>query len=301
MSMIRNFGKAMAVLLLGATLAACGERVEVPPAHVGVISTKDGYQDNLISTSKFRLEPCFAYCDRLVLLDVSDQTYSEGLNIFIPTDKLNVGVEVKTTLSIDPRKTKELFNSLSPTEVDGSISTIAKATIYNTYAKQIIQAETREFLSQFSIAEISSSVERINTELGQRLQEALSARTPFIVRYAGLTNIKFPSIITDAQEQAAERREAIQQEEAQLQISRVRLERQLEEARLNRAIEKEKAETEADAQRVLAQSVDPRVLQLRELEIQMKLAERWDGTLPRMVNGEGMNFLMNIDSVTGGK
>ena len=51
-----------------ALLSACGARVEVPPAHVGKIMTKDGYQDTLIPTSKFRLSPCWAYCDRLVLL-----------------------------------------------------------------------------------------------------------------------------------------------------------------------------------------------------------------------------------------
>ena len=56
-----------------ALLSACGARVEVPPAHVGKIMTKDGYQDTLIPTSKFRLSPCWAYCDRLVTLDVADK------------------------------------------------------------------------------------------------------------------------------------------------------------------------------------------------------------------------------------
>ena len=50
-------------------LAACGERVEVPPAHIGKIMTKDGYQEQTIPTSKFRLPHCWTYCDKLVLLD----------------------------------------------------------------------------------------------------------------------------------------------------------------------------------------------------------------------------------------
>lgn len=269
-------------------LAGCGQAVEVPPAHVGKVMTKDGYQDNLIPTSKFRLAPCWAYCDRLVLLDVSDKSYVERMNIFIPEDKLNLSVDIRTTLSINPRKTVELFNALSPTQQEDDTSLIASKDIYLTYASQIIQAEAREYLSKFSISEIASSNEKINSDIRERLGKAIEARTPFSVRYVGVTNIKYPKIITDAQEKAAERREAIQQEEAQLQISKVKLERELQEARLTRAIEKEKAETEAIAQRTLAESVDGRVLELRRLENERAWIERWDGKLPTTALGDNV-------------
>lgn len=288
---MKNVVKAFGVIGVAALLSACGDRVEVPPAHVGKIMGQHGYQDNLIPTSKFRLAPCFAYCDRLVLLDVSDKSYTEQLNIFIPQDKLNLGVHVRTTLSVNPNKTVELFNSLSPTEVDSSLSLIASENIYKTYAAQIIQAEVREYLSQFSIGEIASSNEKINADIRERLSKALEKRTPFAVRYVGITNIAYPKIITDAQEKAAERREAIQQEEAQLQISKVKLERELQEARLNRAIEKEKAETEAIAQSTLAASVDSRVLDLRRLEIQKAWVEKWDGKLPVTSMGDAVPMI----------
>ena len=113
-------------------------------------------------------------------------------------------------------------------------------------------------------------------------------RTPFSVRHVGITNLKYPDIITKAQEAAAERREAIQQEEAQTQVSAARLERELREARLQRAIEKEKAETEALAQATLAASVDSRVLELRKLENQRAWIEKWDGQLPTTVLGDAV-------------
>ncbi|MDH1701025.1 MULTISPECIES: SPFH domain-containing protein [Comamonas] len=269
-----------------ATLAACGSKVEVPPAHVGKIMTKDGYQEALIPTSKFRLSACWAYCDRLVLLDVSDKAYQEALSIFIPEDKLNLDVAVRATLSINPAKTGELFNAISPEGNDGDISVIGNEQVYRTYASQIIQAEVREYLSKFSISEIASSNEKINADLRLQLGKVIEARTPFSVRYVGITNFKYPKIITDAQESAAERREAIQKEEAQLAISKAQLERELQEARLNRAIEKEKAETEAMAQAVLAQSVDGRVLELRKLENQRAWIDKWNGQLPTTTLGD---------------
>ena len=283
MTIVKHAG----VLLAVAALAACGQRVEIPPAHVGKIMTKDGYQENLIPTSKFRLPMCWVYCDRLVTMDISDKAYTENLSIFIPEDQLNLGVTVQATLSINPKKTEELFTSISPSETSEFQSRIENQNIYKTYASQIIQKEVREYLSKFSIGQIASSNERINSELSVKLSDVLASRTPFNVRFVGITGLKYPEIITKAQEAAAERREAIQQEEAQAKVSEVKLSAQLQEARLQRAIEKEKAETEALAQKVLAESVDPRVIRLRELEIEKIKAEKWDGALPVYNMGSG--------------
>lgn len=269
-------------------MIGCGTKVEVPPAHIGKIMTKDGYQDNLIPTSKFRLPACWTYCDRLVLLDVSDRAFTEPLEIFIPKDKLKLTVAVRTTLSINPKKTTELFNSISPEVKDNDLSLIGSDVIYKTYAQQIVLAEVREYLSQYGISEIASSIEMINSELRVRLTKAISERTPFNVRYVGLTNIQYPTIITDAQENAAKRREQIQQEEAQLEISKVSLERELQEARLTRQIDKEKAETEAESQRIQAQTVDSRVLELRRLENEAAWIAKWSGVLPTTVMGDAV-------------
>ena len=283
---LRRFGIVVAVAA-AALLSACGKAVEVPPAHVGMISTKDGYQDNLIPTSKFRLSHCWAYCDRLVTLDVADKAYREELQIFIPEDQLNLGVTVQSTLSIEPKKTKELFKAVAPKATDDNqLSMIENIQVYRTYASQIIQKEVREYLSKYSISQIASSNEKINAELAVRLSTILSERTPFNVRFVGITGLKYPEIITKAQEAAAERREAIQQEEAQAKVTEVKLAAQLKEAQLQRAIEKEKAETEALAQRTLAASVDPNVLKLRQLEIDKIKAERWDGKMPTHIMGD---------------
>lgn len=278
--------KMMTALAVALVLAACGQRVEVPPAHVGKIMTKDGYQEALIPTSKFRLAPCWAYCDRLVTLDVSDKAYQENLTIFIPEDKLNLEVSVRATLSVNPKKTKELFNTISPKENKDDKSVIANEQVYQTYASQIIQSEVREYLSQYSISQIASSNEKINADLRVRMSKAIEARTPFSVRHIGITNLKYPALITKAQEAAAERREAIQQEEAQTQVSAARQERELREARMQRAIEKEKAETEAVAQSTLAASVDSRVLEFRKLENQRAWIDKWDGKLPTTTLGD---------------
>ena len=286
--------------LMAMALSACGTRVEVPPAHVGKVMTKDGYREGVVGTSKFRLDPCMAYCDKLVLLDVSDQAYTENMEIFIPEDKLKLKIAVRVNLTLDKKGANSLFDALPPSAgTDENVSTIARETAYKTYAQQIILTETREYLSQYSIAVISSSMEKVNADLRTRLSKSLQTRTPFAVRYVGITNIAYPDIITDAQENAARRREEIQQEEAKLEVSRVALQRQLQEAQLQRKIDVEKAEADAEADRVRANAITPAVITLRKLENERAqidmMKEKWDGAMPKVDGGNGQSsFLLNL-------
>lgn len=288
--------KIFAALALSVTLAACGSKVEVQPASLGKVMTKDGYRPGTVGTSKFRLDPCIAYCDKLVTLSVADQANTEAMEIFIPQDKLKLRVSIRTNLSIDPKKAEALFNTVPPSaSVDERTSEIGRDIIYKTYAQQVILTETREYLSKYSIAEISSSLEKVNADLRVRLQKSLQQpNLPFTVRYVGITDIKYPDIITDAQENSARRREEIQQEEAKLEVSRVALERELQEAQLQRKIDVEKAEADAEADRVRALAITPAVMRLRELENQRAWINQWKGQVPSTVVGDSKGLLLNL-------
>lgn len=291
--------RIIGIAALALALVGCGERVEVPPAHVGKVMTKDGYQENTVPTSKFRLPWCWTYCDKLVLLNASDQAVSEELTVFMPEDKLNLKTTVKVTLSLDPKKVDPLFSSIAPVFDQATDSTyIPLNKVYQTYAQQIILTEAREYLSKYSIAEVASNLERVNNELREQLTKSIQARSPFTVRNVGITNVDYPKIITDAQENAAERREKIQQEEAQLAISKVSLERELQETRLRRQIELEKAQIEAQAQRIQREVVDEKVLALRQLENERAWIETWNGKLPDTLTlmGKDAQTLLNLPS-----
>lgn len=294
---LSNILKASALALAVSLTVGCGQKVEVPPGHVAKIMTKDGYQETLIPSSMFRLPFCTTYCDKLVVLDTTDRRYSERLEIFIPKDKLNIKLNIDATLRVDGGKAKNLFAQLPQSAgATSQDSLITGATVYNTYGKQVMEAEVRSYLTQFSIGEISSNIEKINTDIRLILQKVMSERTPFVVVNAGFTNIEFPPTIVNAQIASAERREAVAKEEAQLEVSKVTLERELKEAQLQRQIEKEKAETEAIKQRAVAESITPQYLKMRELEVQQEFIKTWDGKFPQtyMGNGSPTSLLMNM-------
>lgn len=295
--MTRIFSFLIAVFMAFA-MAGCGQRVEVGPAQIGKIMTSKGYSEGFLPTSKFRLDTCFpgAACDKLVLMDVSDRSTAEEIEVFMPEDKLLMSVQVQTTLQVDPKKAQGLFNTLPQSEAEGEdqISMIAWNTIYNTYARQIILAETAEFISKFTIPYIASNREAVNARLRTHLAKQIEARTPFTVRFVGLTGVKYPEMIVTAQLNAAKRREQIQQEEAELEVSKVKLERELQEARLNRQIEIEKAETEAAAQRAQSPTITPAVLELRRIENDRLKLEKWNGVLPQTVMSSDATVLKTL-------
>ena len=284
--------KLLMILASVIALAGCGQKVEVPPATVGKIMTKDGYQEGTISPSRFRLGVCIWYCDKLIILDTADRAKTEDMVIFMPQDKLNLGLSTRLTLTLDPNKLESMFSAISPVEDKEGNTKIEWNSIYETYAKQIVLTEAREYISKYTIAEISSSLDKVNSDLRKKLSSVISERTPFNVRYVGITQIDYPKIITAAQENAAQRREQIQQEEAQLEISKVTLSRELQETQLRRQIELEKAQIEAKSQAIQSEVVDEKVLKLRKLENERAWVEKWDGKLPSTMMGTQTSGVM---------
>src|SRR5690554_6137157 len=185
----------LAIMLTGCSLVL-GERVEVPPSHVAKIQTKDGYREGVIPTSRFRLDRCFAYCDRLVTLNVNDYAENEKFSLFMPHDRLTLDFTVRLTLSVDPKQYDMIFNRVPP---NGN-NHIDLKRAYQLYAAPIVQSEIRRFMSEYSIGQIASNREAIGAEMMGTIADKLAENTPFVLRYAGLAELNYPDIIVKAQE-----------------------------------------------------------------------------------------------------
>ena len=249
--------KLFAVMAVTLAMVGCGQLVEVGPAQVAKVMSQSGYKANIIPTSKFRLDMCWSYCDKLVVLDASDRSFKESMDLFMPKDKLLMAFEIRATMSLASKDFEQVFNKVQPAPMGNSdhMYMIPLEKVYMTYARDIIRAEAREFLSQYTIAEIASSREAINAQLSERLSKSIAERTPFMVRYIGIADLAYPTIIVKAQENAAERREMINQEAAQLEISKVQLDRKLQEQTMLRKIDVEKAEAEAQVNKIMGESM----------------------------------------------
>lgn len=241
---MNKFTKGIITLGMVIGLAACGRPVEIPPAHVGKIQTKDGMTDNVREPSKFRLDKCWAYCDKLVTLDVSDQRYQESFKTFMPKDDLELSYAVTMTMAIDPNKYDFIFDNVPAKQLDDQLAIIEQMNVYKRYAESKVETILPEIVAEFKIAEIASDRGKVNDFIKSRLNKELSS-TPFVLKHVGLTQVDYPEIITKAKENAAERREQEQQILAQRTLDLMKIETEKEVEKQRREVELMKAKTKA--------------------------------------------------------
>jgi regulator of protease activity HflC (stomatin/prohibitin superfamily) len=287
---------AVAAIIGLAWLFFAGQRVEVPPGHVAKIFGKNGYQEQVIPTSKFRLEPCITYCDEIVYMPVNEFTVTEDLELFMPVDKLVVKVKIRAVILPNPAQYDVFFARVTPqgNKIDTSIA-------YRNMVAMMVQTTSRELLSKYTIAQIVSSLNTINQELSQKLGQEIATKSPFQAKSVGLADVVYPEIIIKAQENAAERREAIQSEEAQLEVSKVRLERTLQETAMQRKIDVAKAQAEAERNRIIADSITPAYIRFRQLDALDKIAESDNTKFVPIEMLSSMSTQLMLAQPTGGK
>lgn len=267
---MRNILLAFMTLVAALTLAGCGAPVEVPPAHVGKILTKNGYAPNTIKPSKFRLEPCSAYCDRLVLLETNDSRLQERITVFMPDDKLNLEVIVQGTFSIstDPSVVDAIYDRVTADNTDDkSVAIITAKKVYSIYGQQAVRGIVRSEITKYTISEVLDQREAIGQNIHAAIAKKLkSTNTPLVVSRFELADIQPPKVIVEAQQAAKEREIDIQKAEADAQVQLVQAEKDLEIAKKNRLVEREKAEAIAEQNRIAAESITPQLLAYRRLE-----------------------------------
>jgi regulator of protease activity HflC (stomatin/prohibitin superfamily) len=255
-------------------LAACGEKVEIPPAHVGKVLGKNGYHPETIPPSKFRLPWCWAYCDKLVVAQIADVGVEEDFQLFMPKDQLNMRFDIRGTFAI--RNEDDSINQLydrvlshSNEEFEG-VETwhniILFDDVYEVYGKQVLRDVIRSTIAEYSINTVASNRDAVNAEIIAAVKKGLQ-HTPIKVIRLGLADVQFPDVITLAKENAADRRIKIDQAEADKQIRLVKLQADLEAARAERNIRKEKAQAILEENQIIAKSVTPDYLEYRKLEV----------------------------------
>lgn len=256
--------KYITLLLVMFILAGCGTQVEVPPAHVGKILTKNGFSPDTLTPSKFRLEPCWAYCDALVTLEVSDAALDEKLTVFMPKDKLNLTVDIRGTFSIP--NTSATIDSLFD-RVPAVEGKIHARKVYNVYGQQAVRGIVRNEITKYTIQDVLANREKIGQNIHAAIVATLKAnKTPLVISRFQLADVQPPAVIVAAQQAAKEREIDIQKANADAEVDLVKAARDLEVAKKDRLVEREKAEAIAEQNEIAAASITPEILAYKKLE-----------------------------------
>lgn len=278
----KKTGRIIAASLIIATLSGCTmpTSVEVPPAHIGKLSTESGLQDGIIQPSKFRLEGFCYNCDNLILAEASDYGTGESMKIYMPKDELNLQVDVRGVFSISAEEAnvEMVFARITATRVEGNnrMQIIPMTKVYNTYAQPVIRSTIRAILTKYTIAQVMENRDTISHELSQEVRSRLSS-TPITTIRFGLADVQPPAVIVSAREAAKEREIAIQRAEADKQVSLKEAEAALEVAVKQQEVDLKEAETQVMVNKKLAEGVNNAFVTQRWLKIMNNLASNPDG------------------------
>lgn len=261
-----KFKLALLVLL---ALSACTE--PVPAGHIGLTWEPSGFTGKLLPPGR---HDCSGRC-RMYLMEAQDSTFTVNMQVLC-ADRLNFSFDVEVLVSVNTENEQVVidgFKNLTPAgkvpagyegaDIAGVIST---EQLFNTYVRPVVNQESRKVVSKYETSEIVDKRPQIIEEVVTAVQSAMNTS---ILRVKRVTvgNLDFPKIVTDAQEQKAQRKVEIETAQAQAKIEEARASAGLKLAEIEYKKQLIEAAMVADANKVIAGSITPQYLAYKQLEV----------------------------------
>ena len=225
---------------------------------------------------------------------VQDDTIQEGLNMKIPfveqivkidcrTQKLEYTMEasskdlqkisqIKIALNygVDKQRANILYKEIG----EDFKSIIIEPAIYETMKSAIANYTAEELVTKRQ--EVSNMAQETLTE---RLQEK-----GINITSLSMTDLSFSQEF----DEAIEKKQVVEQQTQQAQY-------ELEKAKVENERKIENARTEAEVMRQQNQEITDKTLELKRLEVQQKLIEKWNGTLPTTALNDNFSGFFNLN------
>jgi regulator of protease activity HflC (stomatin/prohibitin superfamily) len=226
---------------------------------------------------------------------VQPDVLGEGLHLRIPIMQKVVLMDVKVQKEqVDAdAASKDLQDTSSTVALNYHIDPDRANDVYQqigwAFSDRVIAPAMQEAIKAvtagYTAMELITQREKVRNEVRQQLRERLAAYN-IIVDDFSIVNFSFSPQFT----QAIESKQTAEQLalKAQRDLERIRIEAEQKVAQ---------ATAEAEALRLQKMEVTPQLVALRQIEVQQKAIDKWDGRLPQ-VTGGAMPFL-DVMEVTG--
>lgn len=213
--------------------------------------------------------------ERAVILtfgNPSDVAIAEGLHFKFPIAQKAVIMDVKTQKSeVDlTAASRDLQDVNTRVAINYRLVPESAPEIYQTiglgYPEKVIapleQEINKEVTAKYTAEELITKREAVRQEMKNKLYEKLLERG-IIVEEVSIIDFKFSQSFADAIEAKAT----------------------ADQQRLKASIDLDRVDLEAQAIKLQVQQITPEYLRFKELEIQQKAIEKWDGRLPQVTGG----------------
>lgn len=223
---------------------------------------------------------------------VQPQVLDEGLHFIVPFIQSVVPVEVRVQKaeSSQVSASRDLQTVTTTVAVNYHLNGTTVNTLYQNvgmeYKARIVDPAISESLKAVTAQYTAEDLISKRSEVSGKVKETLTTKLALynmVLDEINITEFKF----SEEFDRAIEQKQIAEQQalKAKLDLERVKIEKDQEITR---------AQAQAEALRLQKQEVTTELIQLREIEAQLKAIEKWDGKLPNVTGGT-VPFI-NVDS-----
>ena len=288
---LENINFLYPVVIILVIVLATSAFVIVESGHVGVIVTLGAVQPKALPEGFHLKKP---FMDKIVQTDIR-LTKAVSKSVAASKDLQTVQTQVSVQYSITGAVAPRTYQRIGTRDV-------VAATVIGPAIQESVKAVTAQFTAEQLITRRAEVKQQIQAAIESFIRVTLEDKdvaTALTIANVAITDFEF----SDEFNKAIELKVRAEQEALQAVNEKTRRVTQAEAGYQERklAADGEAYEIEA-ASKAKADAIarEAKALKNNPALIQLRLAEKWDGTLPRFTGGESIP-LINIDSVMKGK
>lgn len=283
---------AVLVVMMAVLITGCTQQID--PGYVGKKVGTSGIQPEIYETGRTVVWPR----ERLVMINVSSELRQAPVKVIMNdrrtddagVEEHRIGLEMDFLVNIryrlkdDERTINAMMRDMT---LDNNTKSINAQMMYQKYGNMVVGRVTREVLGRYTPEEVLENLEPINQTLERDIRAGLQD-SPIEVSSVSLGPITLPTVISERINQNKDTELSEAQARAQQRIDLLNKQNEIELARQQAVRERVDAQSLAEQNKILAQSVTPDVLELRRLQIREREIEMMRGTLG---NGNSTIFI----------
>jgi regulator of protease activity HflC (stomatin/prohibitin superfamily) len=247
----RSIGLLMAAIVL--LMALWSSIVTIGPGNRGVLMTFGAVHQGVLTPGLHFKLPFVQTVKQMNVQIQKSQTNETAAS----RDLQNVSTEVAVNWAINPLDAEWVYQHLGDeSELTGKV------------LAPVVSNAVKAVAARYNAEDLIESRDKVATEIQQQIITALN-QYKVQVQGVNITNFQFSHVYTEAIEQKQVAQQRALQATYDLQRAKIQAEQEVAQA-----------EGQAQAQKLLQQTITPQIIQL-------KAVEKWNGVLPQVVGGNG--------------
>lgn len=281
-----NWKKIAALGLVVTALAACSK---VPSGHVGVkvylLGSSKGVDTEELGVGRYWIgmnEELFlfpTYTQNYTWTKAPDETGTEDESITFQTmEGMSVNADMGISYHINPEKVTDIFQKYRK-----GVSEITDIYLRNMVRDALVLEASKLPVESVYGPGKAALIEAVQ----KRVQDQVAEIGIVIEKIYWIGDVRLPPVVVERIDQKNAATQMAQQRQNEVAQAKAEAQKKIEEARGDAESTLLKAKAQAEANRELAASITPELVQYRALD-------KWDGVLPRMTGSNAVPFV-NVD------